>query len=83
MCSHGTTTMTSPSEVIALRAGPTVALAALRVLWQLEARGFSFEVREDRLYVTPRDQLTPIDEADIRTYRDELCALVRHCEGIQ
>jgi hypothetical protein len=68
---------------VALRDGPTVALAVLRLLWRLEAAGFTFEVRDDRLYVTPRDQLTASDEADIRSHRDALCAVVRHCVGIQ
>lgn len=68
---------------IALSGGPIVSLAALELLWDLEARGFALEVRADRLYVLPREQVTPADEGAIREYRDELLAIVRFCETVQ
>jgi hypothetical protein len=71
---------TSP---IVLKGGPVVSLGALRLLWQLEADGFTLEVRAGRLYVEPRDQVMPADEVAIRLYRDELVALVRYCETVQ
>ena len=71
------------TATVVLTGGPPVSLAALHLLWDLEARGFALEVREDRLYVLPREQVTPGDEVAIRVHRDELVALVRYCETVQ
>jgi hypothetical protein len=77
--------MTPPSdEVVVLSGGLSVPLAALRVLWALEDRGFDISVcSEARLHVRPGSKLTPDDDAAIRQFRDELIALVRACEAIQ
>jgi hypothetical protein len=79
------TTMPVATEprTIVLSDGLAVTFAALRVLWSLEARRFSFWVVEDELYVKPRSRLTDADDAAIREHRDELVALVRFCEVIQ
>ena len=68
---------------IVLRGGLSVPLAALRLLWDLEARGFSIVVDDDGLIVRPRAQITPADDQAIRQHRDELISLVQYCEAIQ
>jgi hypothetical protein len=78
-----TLTSDTVGTVTTLSRGPTIAVAALYVLWDLEERGFALSVREDRLYVTPYDQLTEADVAAIRRHRDALVALVRYCETRQ
>lgn len=69
--------------IVELNGGLAVPLAALQLLWDLEARGFTLETHDGRLFVLPREQVTPADEGAIRRYRDHLVALVRHCEGQQ
>jgi len=39
------------SELVTLRNGPTSPLAALRLLWDLEDRGYTFRISEGRLVV--------------------------------
>jgi len=69
------------TETVILRGGLSVPLPALRLLWDLEARGFHVRQGEDgALLVSPRSRLTPDDDQAIRTYRDELKALVAYCE---
>jgi predicted ATPase len=54
----------------------------VRVLWELEERGFTLVEEDGRLVVRPESRITPTDDATIRCYRDELLALVQR-ETIQ
>ncbi len=76
--------MSSPStavpELVTLKDGLSVSLAALRVLWNLEERGLDLRAEGDVLLIRPRSRLTAADDAAIRSYRDELLTLVRTCE---
>ena len=61
--------------------GFSVPLPALRLLWDLEERGFHLGQAEDgALLVSPRSRLTADDDAAIRNHKDELKALVGFCE---
>lgn len=76
--------MTASSEAaVVLRGGLVASVAALQILWDLEARGFALALVGDGLRVLPVAALTPRDAAAIRGRRDELVALVRYCDGIQ
>jgi hypothetical protein len=69
--------------MVPLRGGDVVTLAALRLLWQLEADAFCLALAGDRLRVSPKSRITPDLAAAIRQHRDELIALVRYGETIQ
>lgn len=73
---------TDALEMVVLRDGP-VRLAALRLLWDLEDRGFAIAVVDGGLRVRPRSQITAADDAAIRQHRDELIALIQSCGRIQ
>jgi hypothetical protein len=70
--------MAACSELVVLRGGQVASLKALRLGWDLEARGFVMRPVGARLQVQPYKQLTPEDVAAIRHYRDELLALVSY-----
>jgi hypothetical protein len=60
-----------------------VALAALRLLWDLEDRGLDLRIAADgRLHVTPAARLKPTDGPMIRVHRDALRALISICEQV-
>ncbi len=72
----------SKAEVVALRGGLAVPLAALRLLWDLENRGLTVRLSErGRLLAGPRDRLTPDDRAGLEEHRDVLVTLVAYTEG--
>lgn len=64
------------SEPVILSGGCAVSLAALRLLWSLEARGLVIEREGAQLAIGPRDMLTASDRERIKVYRDELLTLV-------
>ena len=64
--------------MVNLRGGLTTTASALRVLWDLENRGFAFEVSGGRFRVVPAANLSPADVAAIREQREALLALVRY-----
>ena len=68
------------SEPVVLSGGRAVSLAALRLLWSLEARGLVVEREGAQLAVGPREALKAEDRQQIRAHRDELLALVDYCE---
>ena len=70
--------MAASEPYVTLRGGQVASLAALRLGWDLEARGFSLRPLGDRLQVQPHTQLTPADVAAIRANRDELLRLVSY-----
>jgi hypothetical protein len=75
---------TEAVETVVLSGGLSVRLAALRVLWDLEERGFTVSPRDGGgLRVAPKSRITPDDDAAIRRHRDELLALVSHCDEVQ
>lgn len=71
-------------EVVTLRGGVTVPLAALQLLWGLEARAFEITALADGcLHVRPKARLTTEDRDAIRRHRTDLVTLVRYCDGDQ
>ncbi len=78
------TTTTAP-ELVTLKGGLVVSVDALRMLWDLEDRGFDVKLGDGRLYkvlVGPFDRLTAADKAAIRTHRDALAELVRYVDEV-
>jgi hypothetical protein len=71
------------SEVLTLASGPTVSLAALRLLWAFEFRGCTVKRDDDVLLVGPRGLVTDAEREQIKTHRQELLALVAYCETVQ
>jgi hypothetical protein len=71
------------SDVVVLRGGLSVPLAAVELLLDLETRGFTIGAESGRLLVRPASRLTASDERSIRRHRDALLALVRHCEAVE
>jgi hypothetical protein len=76
-----TTVRATDVETVMLRGGLSVPLVALRLLWDLEERGFSMIADDAGLVVSPRSRLTAIDDRAIRQHRDDLRALVQYCES--
>jgi hypothetical protein len=75
---------TAALDTIMLKDGFIVSLEALRLAWNLEERGFRVRLADDGgLVVSPRSNITPSDDQDIRVHRDELIALARYAEDIQ
>lgn len=76
---------TNAHTVVTLRGGLTVPLAALRLLWDLEGRGFTLRIGADDgcLIVSPHSRLTLAEDQSIRAHRDQLLALVRAHGDIQ
>ena len=60
------------TEVVTLRGGLQVPIAALRLAWALEERGCTMRLDGDALIVQPRSLLSEADVARIRTHRDAL-----------
>jgi hypothetical protein len=56
----------------------TASLSALRLGWNLEARGFRLEPAGDWLRVVPHTKLTPQDVEAIKAHRNELLAIVKY-----
>lgn len=63
---------------VTLRGGLIVPLEALRLLWDLEDRGFSFTLEDDRIIVRPGSALTADDEAAIRRWRPDVLTLLSY-----
>ena len=76
-------TSASEAEPIVLRGGCVVTLSSLRVLWDLEERGFDIHLDGDELVIRPGSRLTADDRAAISRHRDELKRLVAYCESVQ
>jgi hypothetical protein len=70
----------SKAPLVVLSNGLSVPVDALRLLWQLEDRGLCIRVDGDGLAIGPRERLTDEDRALIRRWRDDLLAVVVHCE---
>src|SRR5687767_2475350 len=65
-------------ELVTLRDGQSVRLEVALFGLDLEKRGHSLRVVDDRLQVLPVDGLSPHDVATIRRHRDELMTMVRY-----
>ena len=71
------------SELIALRGGLAVPVAALRILWALEERDFNVWLTDTGgLRVAPASKLTTDDRRAIRCHRDDLRQLVGYCDEV-
>jgi hypothetical protein len=68
----------SRSDFVVLRGGLTLPVAALRLAWDLEARGFHLRAVDDLLTVGPRDLLTDADRDLIRRWKPHLLAIVAY-----
>ena len=74
---------TRAPELLTLKGELVVSADALRVLWDLEDRGFTLRLGDGRRYkvlVGPSDRLTVRDKAAIHKHRDALVALVRYVD---
>lgn len=65
-------------EVMPLRGGVVVPTAAVVLALQLEAGGFTLEVQDGRLRISPALGLTPTLIARIRQHRDGLIAVTQY-----
>ena len=77
-------TTTAP-ELVTLKGGLAVSVDALRVLWDLEDRGFEVKLGDGQRYkvlVGPRARLTVEDKAAIDAHRDDLAELVRAVDEV-
>ena len=75
--------MTSSSDVIDLRNGPTVPAAVVRLAVDLEDRGFHLRIEGAKLVVrsaTVALCLTKKDKILIKQWRHHLLAVVSYCE---
>jgi|KBSMisStandDraft_5_1062788.scaffolds.fasta_scaffold15276_6 hypothetical protein len=68
----------SACDLVVLRGGLTLPLAALRLAWALEARGLHLGVDGDLLRVGPRDLLTDDDRAELRRWKPHLLAMLEY-----
>jgi len=68
----------TPAEFIALRQGPTVPVAAVRLFLDLADRGIEVRIEDDDLAVEPGRDLTDEDRAEIRRWRRHLIALAAY-----
>jgi hypothetical protein len=66
------------SDRVVLAGGLSVPVSALRLAWQLEARGLHLRADNDGLQVGPRDQLTDDDRQAIRAERDDLLSIAKY-----
>lgn len=75
--------MARASDYVHLRGAPgvVVPLAALRLLWSLEERGFALSPQGDRLLVVPGAELTEVDREQIRRWKSHLLALMTYTPG--
>ena len=72
------------TETVTLRPGFVVSLDALKLAWDLEARGFHVRLADDGgLLVSPRSRIGVDDEAGIRQHKAELIALAKYVETVQ
>ena len=69
------------SEIVTLKGGLAVSVDALRVLWDLEDRGFELWLDAGVLCVRPAVSDASDREA-VRAHRDELAALVAYCDDL-
>jgi hypothetical protein len=72
--------MSSPSEVVVLRDGVSVALPAVLLALQLEVRGCRLEVEGDTLLIQPKTLLTDDDRTQIRAWKEDIKRLIAYCD---
>jgi len=71
-------------DVIVLRDGPVVPIAALLLALELETRGIRLSREGDSLLVRPKGQLTAEEREQIRRWKPYLLALAAYeAPGIQ
>ena len=76
---------TTARELVTLKSGLVVSVEALRVLWDLEDRGFEVKLGDGRRFkvlVGPSNRLTSKDKAAIATHREALAELVRYVDEV-
>ncbi len=71
------TTTAPSSELVTLRDGHSVPLAALQVLWGLEDRQFDITLTDaGKIQIRPASALTVADRRAIRLHRETLWTLI-------
>lgn len=65
-------------SVVELRGGLTVPVTALNLALELEARGFTLRVVDNRLDISPSKALTPADRTRIRQWVQHLMAILEY-----
>ncbi len=77
-------TTTIAAELVVLKAGLVIPVAAVTLLLDLERRGLNIRVdaADGAIVCRPGRLLTPEDKHGITAYRDQLRELVRYCEGL-
>lgn len=74
----------SATDLVTLRGGLTLPLAALRLAWALEERGLHMGVDGDMLTIGPPALLTDDDRALIRRWKPHLLAIITYIPpGVQ
>jgi hypothetical protein len=76
---------TTTADLVVLKGGVVVPVAAVTLLLDLERRGLSIRVDQSdgAIIYHPGRLLTDADKAAVAEYRESLRALVRYCEAIQ
>ena len=75
--------MSNAGALIVLAPGIVAPMAALTLLWDLEARGLEVSMEGNQLAVGPRNLITDADRAAIRQYSGHLQTVVACCEREQ
>lgn len=66
----------SASDYVVFSSGLALPLAALRLAWELEARGLHLGADGEMLTLGPRDLITDEDRARVRRWKPHLLAIV-------
>lgn len=69
------------TETVEMRGGPTVPLAALALLLELESQAFRMSLKAGKLSIQPASKLTAKLTDDIKAYKMPLMKLVAYVEG--
>ena len=68
---------------VTLRGGLTLPLSALRLVWDLEARGFDISLdASEQPVVEPAAVLTDRDRAALHRWRRHVVAIVNYCDEV-
>ena len=65
-------------EMVTMRVGLVVSRDVLQRLWDIEARGASFDITESGFDITPEGILTPRDRAFLLAHLDEAKRILRY-----
>jgi hypothetical protein len=66
------------TDLVTLKSGLVLPLAAVKLALDLEDRGFRFAVADGRLFVSPRARLVDADREQIRQWLPALVAIASY-----